>query len=77
MDGATAQRFYAQATSIVDFVIKEYGTSRFTDFLRKLRDGYPTPRALSFATGSRIGSLQELETAWLRYMWPSASRGDL
>jgi hypothetical protein len=60
--------YYLQAESVVTFLIESYGSGRFVDFCSNLRDGYPIDRALSFATGSRIASLKDLEAAWLRFI---------
>ncbi|MDF1553676.1 MAG: peptidase MA family metallohydrolase [Deferrisomatales bacterium] len=59
--------FYAQAASVVHFFIERYGSKRFVELLKGLRDGQPIERALSFATGSRIDSLHRLEEKWLEF----------
>ncbi|HSH71253.1 MAG TPA: hypothetical protein VK997_15125 [Deferrisomatales bacterium] len=59
--------FYAQAASVVHFFIERYGSKRFVELLKGLRDGYPIERALSFATSSRIDSLDLLEEKWLGF----------
>jgi len=68
LDGDGVQTYYLQAESVVSFLIESYGSGRFVDLCANLRDGYPIDRALSFATGSRIASLQDLEAAWLRFI---------
>lgn len=68
LDGAEAQLFYAQAASLIHFFLESYGTARFVDLCRNLRDGYNLDRALSFATGSRIADMDDLERAWKRYL---------
>lgn len=62
------QLFYAQAISTVHYLITDQGKSRFVDFCANLRDGYPVDRALSFATGSEISSLDDLEDGWKSFM---------
>jgi len=64
----TAQVFYYQAVTLVHFFMAAYGPGRFLDFCRNLRDGYSVERALSFATGSRIASLEALEEAWRAFL---------
>ncbi|MBE0616374.1 MAG: hypothetical protein IH608_00420 [Proteobacteria bacterium] len=66
-DGSSARIFYGQAASLVHFLIQEYGAGRFVDFCSNLRDGYPVERALSFATGGSLGSMEELEAVWRRF----------
>jgi hypothetical protein len=65
--GGAAQTFYAQAVTLVHFLIQRYGTRRFIAFCRNLRDGYDLERALSFATSSSLQSLAELEAAWRQF----------
>ena len=62
-----AHLFYAQAASVVHFFVERYGSKRFVELLKGLRDGYPIERALSFATSSRIDSLDRLEEKWLGF----------
>ena len=62
-----ARLFYAQAASVVHFFVARYGSKRFVELLKGLRDGYPIERALSFATSSRIDSLDRLEEKWLGF----------
>jgi hypothetical protein len=66
-DGEAAVLYYRQAVSVVHFFIARYGSSRFIDFCSNLRDGYSIERALSFATGGSIDSLEDLEGAWKRF----------
>ncbi len=66
--GGTARVFYAQAVSLVHFLLAQYGSRRFIDFCSNLRDGYPLERALSFATSGSLQSLAELEAAWRHFM---------
>ena len=42
------------------FFLEQYGSRRFLDFCRNLRDGQPIDRALSFATSGSVRSLQIL-----------------
>lgn len=63
-----AQVFYIQAATLVHFFITVYGPRRFLDFCSNLRDGYTLERALSFATGSSLSSLDALEDAWRAFL---------
>ena len=62
-----ARLFYVQAASVVHFFVESYGSKRFVELLKGLRDGHPIERALSFATSSRIDSLDLLEEKWLAF----------
>ena len=62
-----ARLFYAQAASVVHFLVDRYGSKRFVELLKGLRDGHPIERALSSATSSRIDSLDLLEEKWLGF----------
>ncbi len=62
-----ARLFYAQAASVVHFFVERYGSKRFVELLQGLRVGQPIERALSFATSSRIDSLDRLEEKWLGF----------
>lgn len=59
-----AVQFYAQAVSLVGFMIQKYGTGRFTQFCRKLRDGNDLDDALKFAYSGRISDTSDLERQW-------------
>lgn len=62
-----AQSFYAEAISLVGFLIEEYGGRRFTQFCRELRDGKSVENALASAYKSSLGSIDVLENKWLEY----------
>jgi hypothetical protein len=66
--GGTAHVFYTQAATLVHFFLAAYGPRRFIDFCSDLRDGYSVERALSFATGGSIASLNALEDAWRTFL---------
>jgi Peptidase MA superfamily len=63
---AGAQLFYAQAASLVDFLIRAYGKDKFGEFCKRLRDEKDFRGALrsvySFST------MQELDEAWQKYI---------
>lgn len=60
--------FYTQAISLVDFLVKSYGPSSFTAFCRDLRDGKTVQEALGAAYAGKLGSVDEMEDRWRRYV---------
>lgn len=60
--------FYAESASIVDFLIRKYGTSKFTVFCRQLRDGRTLEEALKSAYSSSILTIEDLEREWKKYL---------
>ncbi len=59
--------FYAQSASLVDFLIRKYGTGKFTTFCRRLRDGKTLEEALKFSYSS-IRDIKDLEKEWEKYL---------
>ncbi len=57
--------FYAQSVSVIDFLIRQYGSRRFQNLCRYMREGEPFERALGKAYISIFASVQELEEKWL------------
>ena len=60
--------FYAQSVSMVDFLIKKYGSTVFGRLCRNLREKKSMDEALRVASSNAIGSLKDFETKWLTYM---------
>ena len=60
--------FYAQAASLVNFMIEKYGSGSFTDFCRNLRDAKTLEEALSSAYPTGMRNLAELEEKWKKYL---------
>ncbi len=60
--------FYAQATSLVSFLKEQYGTDRFTDFCRELRDGKNVDEALKKAYPEECPGVKELEKKWREFL---------
>jgi len=60
--------FYAQSFSIVNFLIKQYGSNQFGKLCMFLKEGYPFQEALSKAYYFNFSSIATLEKKWLRYM---------
>ena len=66
--GDAVNIYYAEATSLVGFLIDQYGAGSFTDFCRQLRDGKSLEESLIFAYPARIKSIDELQNKWLEYL---------
>lgn len=60
--------FYAQSVTMVDYMIKKYGSRRFGQFCRVLKNGRSFQEALGSAYSTQVFSLAQLEEKWLRYM---------
>lgn len=60
--------FYAQAASVVAFLIERFGIEPFAIFCRSLRDGASLDKALRDAYPGRMSGIGELEDAWLEYV---------
>jgi hypothetical protein len=65
-DDPAAQLFYVEAYSIVDFLIKEYGSDNFMLFCQNLRDKKNLEKA--FVSSYPFNSLSELDAAWQKYL---------
>lgn len=65
-DAQSVQFFYMQSLSVVEFMLRRYGSAAFTEFCRQLRDGKTIPQALRSAYGSRLQDLDELQSKWVR-----------
>jgi len=67
-DAEVSRKFYAEAASLVGFMIKKYGESKFIVFCQQLRDGASMNAALSFAySADPIRDIGELEKEWIKY----------
>ncbi len=60
--------FYAQAISLIDFLITTYGPALFTDLCRELRDGKKMEAALRAAYPGSLTSIEETEDRWRQYL---------
>ncbi|MFH1678737.1 MAG: peptidase MA family metallohydrolase [Candidatus Omnitrophota bacterium] len=58
--------FYAESASIIVFLMEEYGSGKFLDFCRKLRDAEPWKQALLRAY--HFSNFEEMERAWKSYI---------
>lgn len=61
--GKRVEKFYVQSVSVVDFLIRRHGGSRFTDFCRLLRDGKTLEDALR-KTYPSTATFELLESEW-------------
>ncbi len=66
IDTAMVNLFYAQAVSVVDYLVKEFGQDRFVLFCQALRDNKNLEKALSVAYS--FENIEELDKAWQRYI---------
>ncbi|MEI8349810.1 MAG: hypothetical protein WCI77_06625 [Candidatus Omnitrophota bacterium] len=66
--GEVVGTYYVEAVSLVDFLVDYGGASGFTEFCRQLRNGKSLQNALKSAYSTRIGSIEDLENAWLGYL---------
>lgn len=66
-DPVLSAKLYAQAVSLVGYLIEKYGSSMFVLFCRQLRDGKSIDAALSFVYTGSIQNTEELEKKWSQY----------
>lgn len=66
-DPVMTAKFYAEAVTLVGFLIEKYGPLKFISFCRELRDGKDLNAALSFVYTESIPDIQTLEKKWLTY----------
>lgn len=71
--GPQAAVFYAQAGSLVRYMIERHGASRFRQFCGHLRDGRVLEDALRFTYPHTIRSLEALESGWRAYLAEGAA----
>jgi len=60
--------FYAQSISIIDFLLRSYGSNKFGQFCHHLKNGKNLEQALRATYTSSIKSISELERRWAGYM---------
>ncbi len=66
-DRSTVDLFYAEAASLVYYLITEFGQHRFVRFCRKLERGTPFLTALT-RTYIRFDDLEDLNRSWVNYL---------
>ncbi len=60
--------FYTQSISLIDFLIKTFGPSAFTEFCRGLRDGKSVVDAMRVAYPDSLTSIEDMEDRWRKYL---------
>jgi len=65
-DERQVRLFYSEAVSIVNYLIKEFGSDKFVLFCQELRDKKDFLRAMSYSYP--FSDLEEFQTAWLKYV---------
>lgn len=68
-DQALVELFYAEAASIVYFMITELGDYRFVNFCRQLKEGCRMDDAIHRAY-ARFENMNDLNDAWVKYLSP-------
>ncbi len=68
-DQATVELFYAEAASIVYFMITELGDYRFVNFCRQLKEGCRMDDAIHRAY-ARFENMNDLNDVWVKYLSP-------
>jgi len=66
-DAELMNLYYAQAAALVNYLIEEYGSYRFTKLCRGLRDGKSLERAWKSAYPS-LGGIEQWDDKWLEYI---------
>ncbi len=66
-DPQAARRFYAQAVTLVSYLIEARGNDKFREFLRQLRDGEDVEEALASVYRETVDNIDKLEEGWLEY----------
>lgn len=72
LDEKQARAFYAQAASLVSFLVTAYGQESFHRFCLRIRDGRSLDEALRFTYPEQVRNINELETAWRKGLQASA-----
>jgi len=65
-DREDVEQFYAEAASVIDFLIHSFGKENFVIFCRSLRDTRDLSRALSYSY--TIRDIRELDRRWQAYV---------
>lgn len=60
--------YYVEAVSLIDFIMKRFGATKFIDFCRELRDGTPFLDALKVFYPQIDNPLGELQDEWIKYI---------
>jgi len=65
-DNELVRLFYFESFSLINFLMKEFGKDEFVVFCQNLRDKKNLQKAI--ASSYPFSSIQELDTAWQRYL---------
>lgn len=60
--------FYLAAVSVINFLIDKYGSHRFAEFCRELRDGNSVDASLRRAYPNYLRDIDDLEKRWREYL---------
>ena len=60
--------YYMESASLVGFLIERYGTDKFTEFCRQLREGKNLEESLRFTYPTYLRNLDDLEEKWIAYL---------
>lgn len=60
--------YYLEGVGLVGFLIEKYGSNRFADFCRQLRDGKTINGALKGAYPNHIKNIEDLEKKWREHL---------
>ena len=63
-----ANVFYAQSVSVINFLIKRFGSEAFGRLCRHLKDGKDMDEALRISFARSIHSTKDLEKEWIGYL---------
>jgi len=67
-DPEKASLFYAQSVSVIDFMLRKFGSRDFSRLCREMKAGKGFEDAFHVAFVSKIKSIDELEKKWLSYL---------
>jgi hypothetical protein len=67
-DEALARLYYAQAASVVGYLIRVHGQDRFARWCRLLRDGKTPAEALRQIYPATVPDVEALEAAWIKHI---------
>lgn len=65
-DSVSVNLFYAEALSIIDYLIKQFSKDRFVLFCQNLRDKRNLEKALALSYG--FNNIKELDKSWQEYL---------
>jgi len=65
-DNHSVNLFYAEAVSVVNFLVKRFGNDSFISFCQRLRDGSSVEEAVR--SSFNFNNLEELNEAWKKFL---------